>query len=112
MMQKILATALILTTSGPMPAMAADTDCYVPMADWKPKHEVKKMAEDNGWTVRRIKIDNGCYEVYLLDSEGGELEARVNPATLKIIHIEKESFFKRSDEIKEYKSGSEIKVKD
>ena len=88
MIQKILATALVLSATGTAPVMAADNDCYVPMADWKPKHEVKKMAEDHGWTVRRIKIDNGCYEVYVSDSDGPDLEARVNPATRALLHIE------------------------
>jgi len=112
MINKVLATALVLSAIGPMPAMSGDSDCYVPMTDWKPKAAVQKMIEDQGWTVRRIKIDNGCYEVYVFDSNGAEIEARVNPSTLEILSTEEENFFKRSDEKKDHKTDSENKVND
>jgi hypothetical protein len=41
----------------------ADDDCFVPMADWQPRDAVARLAEGNGWSVRRIKIDDGCYEI-------------------------------------------------
>lgn len=66
----------------------ADDDCFVPMADWKPREAVAAMAADLGWTVRRIKIDDGCYEISGTDAEGRQLEATVNPSTLEILEIE------------------------
>jgi hypothetical protein len=35
-------------------AALADDDCFVPMADWQPRDAVARLAEDNGWTMRRI----------------------------------------------------------
>ncbi|MCO5081613.1 MAG: PepSY domain-containing protein [Rhizobiaceae bacterium] len=66
----------------------ADDDCFVPMADWKPREAVAAMAAELGWTVRRIKIDDGCYEIIGSDAEGRQIEATVNPATLKVMKIE------------------------
>jgi len=68
----------------------ADDECFVPMADWQPRDAVARLAEENGWTVRRIKIDDGCYEVYGRDSAGRRIEVTVNPATLDVIELEYE----------------------
>ncbi len=44
----------------PAGAALADDDCFVPMADWQPRDAVAMLAEENGWTVRRIKIDDAA----------------------------------------------------
>ena len=38
--------------------------CFVPISQWQPRSAVAKLAEASGWTARRIKIDDGCYEIY------------------------------------------------
>ena len=81
-MRKSLA---IMTFFGPLTAAGvalADEDCSVPMAQWQPRTTVETMAQAQGWTVRRIKIDDGCYELEGRDAEGREIEATVDPATL------------------------------
>jgi len=72
----------------PVGSAMAEDDCFVPMADWKPREAVATMAAGLGWTVRRIKIDDGCYEIIGTDVEGRKIEARVNPVTLEILEIE------------------------
>ncbi|SEN86322.1 hypothetical protein SAMN05216227_102829 [Pseudorhodobacter antarcticus] len=69
-------------------ALADDDDCRVPMANWQPREAVQKMAEAQGWTVRRIKTDDGCYEIIGRDASGREIEAKVDPATLAIVEFE------------------------
>lgn len=83
-------TVTILTMVAALPAgrSMADDDCFVPMADWKPREAVAKMAADLEWTVRRIKIDDGCYEIIGTDAEGRQIEATVNPSTFEILEIE------------------------
>lgn len=73
------------------PLRADDDDCDVPMSLWQPRDVVAEMAAQHGWTVRRIKIDEGCYEIYALDDKGAWIEIRVNPATLEILEIEQDS---------------------
>jgi hypothetical protein len=68
----------------------ADGDCFVPMADWQPRDAVARLAEANGWSVRRIKIDDGCYEIDGTDAEGRPIEVTVHPATLAVIELEYE----------------------
>jgi hypothetical protein len=87
-MRRTLTIATTLAVLGAAGIAWADDDCWAPMAEWHPREAVKGMAEDQGWTVRRIKIDDGCYEVNGFDAQGRAIEATVNPATLAILQIE------------------------
>lgn len=69
------------------PALAGD-DCAVPMTDWQPRDAVVKLAAEQGWDLRRIRIDDGCYEVIGRDAEGRAIEVKLNPATLAVIEME------------------------
>lgn len=88
-MRKAVAVLALLAPLGMTSAMA-DDDCSVPMADWQPREAVERMAEAEGWTVRRIKIDDGCYEIDGRDAEGRTIEVTVDPATLAILEVERE----------------------
>jgi hypothetical protein len=76
--------ALLMTT----PARGDDDDCAEPMANWQPREVVRQMAQTHGWTIRRIKIDEGCYRLDARDTAGKRVLVRVNPATLAILEIE------------------------
>lgn len=88
-MRKTL-TTLCLLAALPTGVALADDDCFVAMADWQPRDAVARYAEENGWAVRRIKIDDGCYEIDGLDAEGRRIEVKVHPATLQVIEFEYE----------------------
>lgn len=96
-MRKTL-TILAFLAALPAGTALADDDCFVPMADWQPREAVARLATDNGWTVRRIKVDDGCYEIDGFDSEGREIEATVHPATLEVLDIEYEDDDKRRED--------------
>ena len=85
---RLALTILASLVALPIGNARADDDCLVPMADWKPREAVAAMAAELGWTVRRIKIDDGCYEIIGTDAEGRQMEATVNPATLEVMRIE------------------------
>ncbi len=74
----------------PAAAARAEDDCFVPMAEWQPRDAVARLAEENGWSVRRIKIDDGCYEIDGRDAEGRRIEVTVHPKTLDVIEMEYE----------------------
>jgi hypothetical protein len=69
-------------------AALADGDCTDPVADWQPRENLRQMVIDNGWDVKRIKVDDSCYEVKGLDRNGHQVEAKFSPALLKIIELE------------------------
>lgn len=79
-----LALSLALIAS---PVLAGD-DCAVPMTDWQPREAVVKLAAEQGWVLRRIRIDDGCYEVIGRDAQGRAIEVKLDPATLAVVEME------------------------
>ena len=53
-----------------------------PRSGWQPEAKLTAMLQGKGWTVRRIKEDGGCYEVYGLNDKGERVEAYFHPVTL------------------------------
>ena len=88
-MKRIL-TILALLAMLPAGMALADDDCFVPMANWQPREAVARLAAEKGWTVRRIKIDDGCYEIDGRDAHGRRIKVTIHPATLEVIALEYE----------------------
>lgn len=86
-MRKTL-TILAFLAALPAGAALADDDCFVPMADWQPRAAVAEFAISQGWEVRRIKIDDGCYEIDGRDAQGRAIEVKLHPGMLQIIEFE------------------------
>lgn len=57
--------------------------CHVPLADWQPREALQEKVRALGWTVIRIKTDDGCYKIYGTDASGERVKAKFNPATLE-----------------------------
>jgi len=68
------------------PAFAADV-CSVPADKAQPKDALKTQLEKDGWTVRQIKDDKGCYEAYAV-KDGKRMENLFDPETLKMLDVE------------------------
>ena len=49
---------------------------------WQSQEVLTARLKEQGWQVRRIKVDGGCYEVYALDNTGKRVEAYFHPRTL------------------------------
>jgi hypothetical protein len=62
-------------------AFASET-CSVPKAEWQPEQALRQKLETAGWKINRIKIDDGCYEVYGTDANGKRAETYFNPKSL------------------------------
>jgi hypothetical protein len=77
----------ILLASGLHTAAQAHGDftCKVPVAEWQYKEALEDKLKKEGWDVRRIKIDKGCYEVYGFDGKGARKEAYFNPKTFEFM---------------------------
>ncbi len=97
----ILAGALAALALG-SPVAADDDDCYVAMSEWQSRAAVRDMAEAQGWQVRRIKIDDGCYEIKGRDANGHEIEVKIDPATLEVIEFEYEDDDDHDDDDDDY----------
>jgi hypothetical protein len=82
----ILSVALLLVGT----PLLADDDCDDPVANWQPRENLRQKLEGEGWTVYRIKVDDGCYEVKGRAPEGYRAEASFAPASLKLMELERE----------------------
>ena len=56
-------------------------------AAWKSTDQVKDKLKVDGWSVRHVKEDGGCYEAYGTSPEGQRVEAYVHPVTLEVMLI-------------------------
>jgi hypothetical protein len=53
----------------------------IPLEQWLAPGAIKEKATALGFTVRKVDIDDGCYEVDATDKNGAKVELRLNPAT-------------------------------
>ena len=54
---------------------------------WQPAEKLTAKLTEKGWTVRNVKVDGGCYEVYAIDDKGERIEAYFHPVTLERVPI-------------------------
>lgn len=84
-----LALPLVLTL-GAGAALADAERCSVPRDQRQPEAALRQKLEADGWTVKRIKLEDGCYEVYALDAGGRRVETYFDPGTLASITSKKD----------------------
>ncbi|WP_136658542.1 PepSY domain-containing protein [Nitratireductor sp. XY-223] len=54
---------------------------------WKTVSELEEKMVSEGWQVRRIKEDGGCYEAYGTTPDGERVEAYFDPVTLEMLLV-------------------------
>jgi hypothetical protein len=82
-MMKSLAAlaALVIFSAGP--ALAAAKCTTAPKAQWKPRSALEAQLQADGFKVRQIKVEGGCYEVYASDKDGKRANMAFNAETLE-----------------------------
>ena len=77
----VLASIVLLAAT---PAFAAGATCSTaPVSKFQPKATLEKQLKAEGMTIRQIKTEKGCYEVYALDKGGKAFNAAYNAETLQ-----------------------------
>jgi hypothetical protein len=81
-MKTVLAlAALAVAAAGP--AYAAGKCAAGPKSQWQPKSTLESQLQTDGFTVKQIKVENGCYEVYATDKGGKRVNMAYNAQTLE-----------------------------
>ena len=81
------ATAAVVFSAAPASATGVIKCNAGPQKSWKtPKVLTEKLIKD-GWTVRKAKVDGGCYEVYGTTPEGDRVEAYFHPVSLEKLYV-------------------------
>jgi hypothetical protein len=75
-----IALAVLMTSS----AFAAGASCTTaPAAQFKPKSELEAVLKADGLTMKKLKVEKGCYEVYATDKDGKKVNVAYNAETLE-----------------------------
>lgn len=82
MLKKLAVTAALVGVGASALATGLATCDSGDKSQWQPQAKLEAQLKDKGWTVRRIKEDGGCYEVYALTDKGERVEAYFHPLTL------------------------------
>ncbi len=57
----------------------------IPKEEWRPQADLEKMLANKGWKIARVKITNGCYEVYARDAKNDRKEVFFHPKTFEVV---------------------------
>lgn len=83
-MKTLVIATMILSTLGVASTFAAER-CNVPKDQWQPVNALQTKLEKDGWKVRQIKTEDGCYEAYAVNTKGQRMETFFNPKTLEAV---------------------------
>lgn len=64
---------------------AASPRCKAPLENWQPREALEEKLRNEGWNVRRIKTDDGCYKVEGMRADGTRVKATFEPDSLTLI---------------------------
>ena len=78
---RIIALALSQAAFVSLASAHGDVKCDTPKAERQPQMTLQKKLESEGWKVRKVQVENGCYEVYGVDAKGERVEAFFDPKT-------------------------------
>ena len=83
-MKRVLSlAALALALGVGSPAFAAGACSTAPEAQWQPQAKLETMLQTDGFKIRQIKVEKGCYEVYATDKAGARVNLAYNAETLQ-----------------------------
>ena len=81
---------LALMSLVPLQAIAS-ADCPVyPKEEWASEETLKKTLNEEGYKIKKFKIDGNCYEIYGRNKEGKKVEIYFDMKTLAIVKAEVE----------------------
>ncbi len=80
---KSLTALIILAVAMTGPAFAEGQCTSAPKSKWRPKSELESQLQGDGYEVRQIKVEGGCYEVYATDKDGKRANLAYNAETLE-----------------------------
>jgi hypothetical protein len=91
-MRKLIPLALAAATFVGLAATPASATGAIkckagPQSGWKSQDTLKTKLVAEGWTVRKSKVDGGCYEVYGTTPQGDRVEAYFHPVSLEKLYV-------------------------
>ena len=93
MISKVVSATLAAVLAATLAAgtAAASDICSTPKAEWQSQEALQKKLEAEGWKVKKIKVEDGCYEVYGTDAKGNRMESYFDPKSFSVMKSKSES---------------------
>ncbi len=85
MKRKLASFAALCALSAAAFAQHAEKCEPIPREEWKPQAELERKLVNQGWKISRVKITNGCYEVYSRDEKNNKVETFFDPKTFDVV---------------------------
>ena len=82
MKRAFLLTAIAFVVASPAFAATGGSCSTAPQSAWQPQSKLESMLKADGLTVKQIKVEKGCYEVYATDKAGKRQNIAYNAETL------------------------------
>lgn len=81
---------VLMTLLAMLPALAmASAECPVhPKEEWASEDTLKQALQEEGYKIKKFKVDGNCYEIYGRNKEGKKVEIYFDTKTLAIIKAE------------------------
>ncbi|MEO8526379.1 MAG: PepSY domain-containing protein [Caldimonas sp.] len=80
----VIAAALACLAGGAL-AQHAEKCEEIPKDQWRPQADLERKLGNQGWKISRVKITNGCYEVYGRDEKNNKVETFFHPKTFEVV---------------------------
>jgi len=76
---------LLLVSILPMQAWASANCPSYPKEEWASESALRKTLEEQGYKIKKLKIDGNCYEIYGRNKDGKKVEIYFDMKTLAIV---------------------------
>ena len=80
---KVVCALAVIVIVAAGPALAQGKCSGAPKTNWQPKSALESQLRADGYKVRQIKTEGGCYEVYATDKGGNRANMAFNAETLE-----------------------------
>jgi hypothetical protein len=98
-MRKYVIAACVAVAAASPAFATGKLKCDVPAAQRQPVGALEARLKAEGWTIKKSKLDGGCYEVYGTQPDGTFVEAYFDPATFEKLYVSQRGkvLFKKSE---------------
>ena len=83
-MTRTLAIAAVLAAL-PVTAALAGEKCDGPAPQRQSFEAFMQVMGDYEWTIKKMRVTDGCYDLRVRDSSGNTLNVMIDPATLQVV---------------------------
>lgn len=81
---------LVLLVWSPLSAYAAAACEPHPKEEWVQEDTLKQVLKEEGYSIKKFKVEGNCYEIYGYNRQGKKVEIYFDTKTLAIVKAEVE----------------------